>query len=199
MWLLSPSESPWKKASFSRILTIEWPWPANRASFRDCSDQIALRMHMLRMRIYCCLVAFLFLCTPAKSASFDDDADGATPAFTQVPELMEAFHLLYGQHFTEARARFSAWESQNPKEPFGEVAVAASYLFEECYRQGGLTSDFFLNEKRFLKGIEGSPAARDSCFGSAEYTVTRNWGWHSLVRRQTAGAIFASSLRSSGR
>jgi len=114
-------------------------------------------MHMLRMRIYCCLLAFLFLCAPAKSASFDDDADGATPAFTQVPELMEAFHLLYGQHFTEARARFSAWESQNPKEPFGEVAVAASYLFEEFYRQGVLTSDFFLNEKRFLKGIEGAP------------------------------------------
>src|SRR6266481_9304164 len=90
MWLLSPSESPSKKTSSLRILTIEWPWPANPASFRDCSDEIALRMHMLRMRIYCCLVAFLFLCTPANSASFDDDAEGATPAFTQVPELMEA-------------------------------------------------------------------------------------------------------------
>jgi len=42
-------------------------------------------------------------------------------------------------------------------EPFGEVALAASYLFEELSRQGVLTSDFFLNEKKFLRGIDGSP------------------------------------------
>jgi len=41
--------------------------------------------------------------------------------------------------------------------PFGEVAVAASYLFEELHLQGVLTSDFFLNEKRFLHGIDGRP------------------------------------------
>ena len=50
-----------------------------------------------------------------------------------------------------------AWESQRPDEPFGKVALAASYLFEEFYRQGVLTSDFFLNEKRFLHGIDGKP------------------------------------------
>src|SRR5207249_10157978 len=33
----------------------------------------------------------------------------------------------------------------------------ASYLFEEFYRQGVLTSDFFLNEKKFLHGIDGEP------------------------------------------
>jgi hypothetical protein len=49
------------------------------------------------------------------------------------------------------------WESRNPKEPFGEVAVAASYLFEELYRQGVLTSNFFLDEKKFLHGIDGKP------------------------------------------
>jgi len=37
--------------------------------------------------------------------------------------------------------------------------VAASYLFEELYRQNVLTSDFFLNEERFLHGIEGKPDA----------------------------------------
>jgi tetratricopeptide (TPR) repeat protein len=37
------------------------------------------------------------------------------------------------------------------------VAIAASYLFEEFDHQGVLTSDFFLNEKRFLHGIEGEP------------------------------------------
>src|SRR5437899_7475859 len=86
-------------------------------------------------------------------------ADVASPAFTNVPELVSGFQSLYVQNFAEAREKFSAWETQHADEPFGEVAVAASYLFEELYRQGVLSSDFFLNEKRFLHGIEGKPDA----------------------------------------
>ena len=82
-----------------------------------------------------------------------------SPAFTTVPELSAGFDLLYEQRFVEAREAFASWESRNPEEPFGEVAVAASYLFEELSRQGVLTSDFFLNEKKFLRGIDGSPDA----------------------------------------
>jgi hypothetical protein len=74
-----------------------------------------------------------------------------------VPELVAGFNLLYQQKFTEARETFGDWRSHNPEEPFGEVALAASHLFEELYRQGVLTSDFFLNEKRFLHGIDGKP------------------------------------------
>jgi len=80
-----------------------------------------------------------------------------SPAFTTVPELSAGFDLLYEQRFAEAREAFARWESRNPEQPFGEVAVAASYLFEELSRQGVLTSDFFLNEKEFLHGIDGSP------------------------------------------
>ena len=36
-------------------------------------------------------------------------------------------------------------------------AEAASYLFEEFYRQGVMTSEFFLDDKKFLRGIEGKP------------------------------------------
>src|SRR6202049_4264012 len=79
------------------------------------------------------------------------------PAFTPIPELTFGFQLLYAQQFPEAREKFTTWESEHPQEPFGEVAVAASYLFEEFYRQGVLTSDFFLNEKKFLSGIDGKP------------------------------------------
>src|SRR5881394_1110290 len=79
------------------------------------------------------------------------------PAFTKVPELASGFHLLYTQNFAAGRERFADWESQHPDEPFGQVAVAASYLFEEFYRQDVLSSDFFLNEKKFLHGIEGKP------------------------------------------
>src|SRR6266436_5966268 len=83
--------------------------------------------------------------------------DVGSPSFTTDPELSAGFDLLYQQKFAEAREGFANWASRNPQQPFGEVAVAASYLFEELSRQGVLTSDFFLNEKKFLHGIDGSP------------------------------------------
>jgi hypothetical protein len=80
-----------------------------------------------------------------------------SPAFTTVPELARGFHELYAQNFSEAREIFTEWEAAHPDEPFGQVAIAASYLFEELYRQGVLTSDFFLDQRRFLNGIDGKP------------------------------------------
>jgi hypothetical protein len=85
------------------------------------------------------------------------ETDARSPAFTKVPELASGFHLLYIQNFAEGREKFADWESQHPDEPFVQVAVAASYLFEEFYRQDVLSSDFFLNEKKFLNGIDGKP------------------------------------------
>ena len=102
------------------------------------------------------LLALLVLLSPI--ADFATQAPrGNSPAFTTEPELSAGFDLLYKQRFAESREVFASWESRNPEEPFGEVAVAASYLFEELYRQGVLTSDFFLDEKKFLRGIDGRP------------------------------------------
>ncbi len=105
-------------------------------------------------RIYSAASLLLFA-TGACTGRADEVAK--SPAFTTVAELSSGFHSLYAQNFSEAREKFDSWESQHPDEPFGEVAIAASYLFEELYRQGVLSSDFFLNEKRFLHGIEGKP------------------------------------------
>jgi hypothetical protein len=103
-----------------------------------------------------CFLALLLLLSPVVGfAREEPDAD--SPAFATVPELSAGFDLLYQQKFAEAREDFANWKSRNPEEPFGEVAVAASYLFEELHRQGVLTSDFFLNEKKFLHGIDGKP------------------------------------------
>src|SRR5467141_4476683 len=88
---------------------------------------------------------------------FAGETPGHSPAFIAVPELTAGFDLLYEQKFAEAREAFASWESRNPEDPFGAVALAASYLFEELSRQGVLTSDFFLNEKKFQRGIDGSP------------------------------------------
>ena len=78
-------------------------------------------------------------------------------AFVDVPELRAGFRLLYEQKFSEARQTFLGWEEEHPDDPFGDAAVAASYLFEEFYRQGVLTSDFFLNDRKLLRGIDGRP------------------------------------------
>jgi len=111
---------------------------------------------MLR-RFY--FVALLLLLSPI--VGFARELPGAkSPAFTTVPELSAGFDLLYEQRFVEAREVFASWESRNPKQPIGPVAVAASYLFEELYRQGVLSSDFFLDEKKFLHGIEGKPDSK---------------------------------------
>jgi hypothetical protein len=86
-----------------------------------------------------------------------EDSPTPSPAFSDVPELNEGFRLLYTLHFPEARSTFHDWGDAHPGEPFPQAAIAASYLFEELYRQGVLTSDFFLNEKKFLHGIDGKP------------------------------------------
>ncbi|HEY4816173.1 MAG TPA: hypothetical protein VIH67_02000 [Candidatus Acidoferrum sp.] len=115
-----------------------------------------------------CVLAFILFLTPAMTLAQEPTAitaaaaaaapvPAATPAFYPVPELMSGFQQLYEQKFQQARETFNDWHSNHPEEPFGEVAVAASFLFEELYRQGVLTSDFFLNEKKFLHGIDGKP------------------------------------------
>src|SRR5467141_87456 len=112
--------------------------------------------------------AISLLLSAAAACPAHSDEIAKTPAFTTVAELSSGFHSLYAQDFSEARQKFDTWESQHPEEPFGQVAIAASYLFEELYRQGVLSSDFFLNEKRFLHGIEGKPdAARMKSFQDA--------------------------------
>jgi hypothetical protein len=75
----------------------------------------------------------------------------------QVPELDAGFHLLYELKPEEARHQFEAWQKSHPEDPLGSASEAASYLFEECYRQGVLTSEFFLDNKRFLGKVLLTP------------------------------------------
>jgi len=98
------------------------------------------------------LLLAVWLAMPAGEA-----AEGA--ALHHVPELEAGYRFLYEQRFPEARERFETWSATHPADPFGEVSLAASFLFEEFFHQGVMTSDYFLNDERFLKGIEGSPNA----------------------------------------
>src|SRR5713101_5532209 len=87
----------------------------------------------------------------------------------EAPEIDAGFHLLYELKFVEARAQFTAWQKSHPDDPLGYAAEAAGYLFEEFYRHGVLTSEFFLDDKRLLGGIVGKPdAALGAAFSAAD-------------------------------
>jgi hypothetical protein len=104
----------------------------------------------------------LFLCATLVAGVLDVRASLAAPGQTSteplyVPELEAGFHLLYELKPKEARTRFETWQNSHPQDPLGSASEAASYLFEECYRQGVLTSGFFLDDKRFLGKIPLKP------------------------------------------
>ena len=102
------------------------------------------------------IVTFAGMLAPVRSSS-QAAPKPDSPAFNSVPELEKGYRLMYEQKFPEAREVLMAWAAENPTEPFGQVSVGASYLFEEFYLQQVLTSDYFLNDKRFLGGITGTP------------------------------------------
>jgi hypothetical protein len=79
------------------------------------------------------------------------------PEMRSGPSLEGAFNHMYRLKFAEARVEIAAYENLHPNDALGKAAEAASYLFEEFEQKGVLTSSFFLDDKRFLGGIEGSP------------------------------------------
>ena len=87
---------------------------------------------------------------------------------SQAPDTDEGFRLLYELQFKQARTRFLAWQQTHPEDELGYAWLAASYLFEELYEQGVLTSEFFLDDARLLGGIQGQPdTQRGSAFRAA--------------------------------
>ncbi len=114
------------------------------------------------------VAAGITLC-PALSAgprvSDQAAAQNATPSQAPVMEpdpsvgLMEkGFQRLYELNFDGARVEFRAYQKNLPDDPMGKAAEAASYLFEEFNAKGILTSDFFLNDAKFLGGADGTAA-----------------------------------------
>ena len=110
-----------------------------------------------------CFVICCLLCSVLLAPAQDVPTTAPEPAQVQiievlhVPELETGFHLLYELKPEEARAQFESWGKSHPEDPLGSGAVAAAYLFEECYRQGVLTSEFFLDDKRFMGKVPLKP------------------------------------------
>jgi hypothetical protein len=123
--------------------------------------------------LFCGYLLCLVLCNAVRASVFDFrvtfGSSRQTPSVPlHVPELEAGFHLLYQLKFDEARNQFELWRRSHPEDSLGSAAEAASYLFEECYRQGILTSGFFLDDRRFLGKIplKPDPELRASFFAA---------------------------------
>src|SRR5580692_2819074 len=119
-----------------------------------------------------CWVVDLLLCIAFGAQVLEVQATETPTEVLHVPELETGFRLLYELKPVEARAQFETWQKAHPQDPLGYASEAASYLFEECYRQGVLTSDFFLDNKRFLGDIplKPDPQLRAAFFASDKQT-----------------------------
>lgn len=100
--------------------------------------------------LICSLLCGALAAQPLGSPAPPADPRQAQIDVLHLPDLDAGFHLLYELKPAEARAHFEAWQKSHPEDPLGSASEAAAYLFEECYRQGVLTSEFFLDNKRFL-------------------------------------------------
>jgi hypothetical protein len=119
----------------------------------------------------------------------------AQPGVSYAPGLDAGFHLLYELKPAEARAQFVLWQEIHPEDPLGSASEAASYLFEECYRQGVLTSEFFLDDARLLGEVAVEP---DRALRAAFFAADRRAQELARLRLKTnpddANALFAMTL-----
>ncbi len=97
-----------------------------------------------------------------------------TPRTIEKPQLEAAFRRMYELRFDEARREVLAYRNSHPDDPLGAAAEAATYLFEEFNREGVLTSEFFLDDNRFLGGVQGQPdPLRRAAFLTANESARR--------------------------
>ncbi len=109
--------------------------------------------------------------------------------------IENGFDLMYRLQFQESRAQFMAWMNKHPEDPIGDVAIAASYLFEELYYNNVLSSEFFLDDKRLFGGIEGKPdESRTRSFREAYKRGSERAQQRLEKSPNDADAIFALTL-----
>jgi hypothetical protein len=88
--------------------------------------------------------------SPAKPSAPIMEADASA-------QLLESgYRHLYELNFEAGRKDFQAYQRMRPDDPLGKASEAASYLFEQFNAKGVLTSEFFLNDDKFLGGVAGS-------------------------------------------
>jgi hypothetical protein len=117
------------------------------------------RFHFRSLRLAACTV-ILSACAFAPPAHGADRAAVSDTSVTSASlRLDSGFRKLYELNFTGARLEFVAYEQDQPGDPLGKAAEAASYLYEQLNAKGVFTSAFFLNDEKFLNGVDGTAEA----------------------------------------
>jgi hypothetical protein len=154
------------------------------------STRVARRIALLISSVVlCALVAApqTLPRTPAQDAAQPSTlSEHQTMVADPVPALLDdGFQKLYSLDFQTARQEFASYQKARPNDPMGKAAEAASYLFEELNDKGVLSSDFFLNDDKFLKGLDGNPeenanpsfvSANEQARGMAKQNLHANAG-----------------------
>jgi hypothetical protein len=109
-----------------------------------------------------CIAGVLLLAIPAAKAAKPKKTDTSTSSIAPSPKaaliLDDGFRDLYKLDFNGAREQFQDYQKEQPADPLGKAAEAATYLYEQFNQKGVLTSKFFLDDDKFLGGIDGSAA-----------------------------------------
>ena len=97
------------------------------------------------------------LAIPLASARTKGEAPAATAPNPRAAVILDSgFRDLYKLDFQGARSQFRDYQKEQPADPLGKAAEAASYLYEQFNQKGVLTSQFFLDDEKFLGGIDGA-------------------------------------------
>ncbi len=138
---------------------------------------------MLRAGLAACFAAAVLSCLPSSSAQSGAEpqavAGGSAASALPIVEasssagmLDSGFRNLYELDFKKGRERFISYQRLEPSDPMGKAAEAASYLYEQFNAKGIFTSEFFLNDEKFLGGAQGTPAEnRNDGFLSANHVA----------------------------
>jgi hypothetical protein len=109
----------------------------------------------------CLMVISAFCCVASFSPCYaggPQPGDSAEPPPSPAALLDNGFRSLYELNFKGARADFLSYQERNPTDAMGAAAEAASYLYEQFDAKGIFTSQFFLNDEKFLHGADGTAA-----------------------------------------
>ncbi len=152
---------------------------------------------MKQCKIRTLLILFaLLIVNSSVSHSGGTNATGVSGRSAEPETLLDGgFQRLYELKFADARSQFTAWQRAHTEDPLGDVSIAASYLFEEFYRQGVLTAKFFLDDKRLLGGIDGKPdEKRTAGFNKANQRARDSARSRIQANSKDTDALFALTL-----
>jgi hypothetical protein len=144
--------------TYSNILT------GNAGSVRVAAARVRRKLSFrskLRLNQCVALCLAIGLWPAARAGAQEGPAAKHEPvleADTSSKFLDTGFKKLYELDFDGARVDFKEYQRIRPDDPMGKAAEAASYLYQQFDTKGILSSEFFLNDERFLGGAEGSPS-----------------------------------------